>query len=299
MNEKIRNKAEKWFNRLERWGCLKILSDRLFLKIKYRLKFNKKLNLKNPKTFSEKLQWIKLNDRKAIYSKMVDKFESKTIVSEKIGAEYVVPCLGGPWYSFDEIDFDRLPDKFVLKTNHDSGGVVICKDKKTFDFKKAEETLKKHLKNNYYWSGREWPYKSVKPCIFAEEYLDDNSGDAIYDFKFFCFNGVPKIMYLSRDKSQTPRTDFFDMEYNRLNMRMRDPNSEVAPEKPERFDEMRKIATLLSANIPHIRVDFYMVGEKLYVGEMTFFHCGGFVSIKPDSWDSIMGEWIKLPTNHI
>ena len=226
---------------------------------------------------------------------MVDKFASKQFFSERIGEKYVVPSLGGPWYSFDEIDFDTLPKKFVLKTNHDSGGVMLCRDKKSFDKEKARAFFEKHLKINYYWSAREWPYKNIKPCIFAEQFLEDGSGDAIYDYKFFCFNGVPKIMYLSRDRSENPRTDFFDMEYTHLDMRMKDPNSDVLPKKPNRFEEMKLLAAELSKGIPHVRVDFYMIGDHLYVGETTFFHCGGFVSVKPESWNWEMGNWITLP----
>ena len=171
---------------------------------------------------------------------MVDKFASKAFVAKRIGAEYVVPTLGGPWTSFDEIDFDALPNRFVLKTNHDSGGVVVCRNKDSLDKGRAKTFFEAHLKENYYWSSREWPYKNVKPCIFAEKFLEDGSGDAIYDYKFFCFSGVPKIMYLSRDRSEDPRTDFFDMDYNHLDMRMKDPHANVLPEKPERFEEMKR-----------------------------------------------------------
>lgn len=295
MKAKTRFFLLKWFERLVRRNLLNFIPDNLYLKLQYRLTFDKKLDLKNPKTFNEKLQWLKLYNRKSIYTTMVDKFASKKFFSERLGEEYVVPSLGGPWYSFDEIDFDTLPEKFVLKTNHDSGGVMLCRDKETFDKEKARAFFEKHLKINYYWSAREWPYKNIKPCIFAEQFLEDGSGDAIYDYKFFCFNGVPKIMYLSRDRSETPRTDFFDMEYNHLDMRMKDPNSDVLPEKPSRFEEMKFLAAKLSSGIPHVRVDFYMIGSHLYVGEMTFFHCGGFVSVKPESWNLEMGNWISLP----
>lgn len=295
MKEKTRRFLLKWFDRLDRRNILRVLSDKAFLKMKYKLIFNKSLDLKNPTSYNEKLQWLKLYNRDDRYTVMVDKYASKKYVEEKVGVDYVVRCVGGPWSTFDEINFNELPERFVLKTNHDSGGVVLCKDKKSFDKEKAKIFLQKQLSKNYFWSGREWPYKNIKPCIFAEEFLDDSSGDAIYDYKFFCFNGTPQIMYLSRDKSSTPRTDFFDMDYNHLDMQMRDPNSEVLPDKPERFEEMKSLATILSKGIPHVRVDFYSVGNKLYVGELTFFHCGGFVSVKPDHWNTTMGELIKLP----
>lgn len=276
-------------------GLYKCVDDEHFLKWVYYRKMNKRLDLENPKTFNEKLNWLKLYDRNPIYTTMVDKYASKKFMIEKIGKEYVVPLLGGPWYSFDEINFDALPDRFVLKTNHDSGGVLLCRNKASFDKKKARSFFKKHLSRNYYWSCREWPYKNIRPCIFAEEYLEDGSGDAIYDYKFFCFNGEPKIMYLSRDKAEDPRTDFFDMEYQHLNLQMRDPNADVLPEKPIRFEEMKTLAKRLSQGIPHVRVDFFMVGDRLFIGETTFFHCAGFVSVKPDIWNTILGDWITLP----
>ena len=278
-------------------GFYKVMNDKRFLKLVYYRKTKRELDLENPKTFNEKLNWLKLYDRNPTYTTMVDKYASKRIMREMIGEEYVVPAIGGPWYSFDEIDFDALPERFVLKTNHDSGGVVLCNDKASFDKKKARVFLRKHLKRNYYWQSREWPYKNIRPCIFAEEYLDDGSGDAICDYKFFCFNGEPKIMYLSRDKAEEPRTDFFDMEYHHLDMQMRDPNADIPPEKPERFEEMKQLARIISQNIPHVRVDFFMVGGKLYIGETTFFHCAGFVSVKPESWNITMGDWITLPEN--
>jgi len=295
MREKQRKVLLKWFNRLDRFNILRLLPDKAYLKLCFKLKMNQKLDLKNPTTFSEKLQWLKLYNRNPVYTLIVDKYAFKSVVAERVGQEYLIPCIGGPWNSFDDIDFDVLPKQFVLKTNHDSGGVVLCRDKVSFDKERARTFLEKHLAKNYYWSGREWPYKKVNPCIFAEQFLDDGSGDAIYDYKFFCFDGVPKIMYLSRDKSDTPQTDFFDMEYNHLDMRMRDPNSKIIPQKPARFEEMKRIAANLSKGIPHVRVDFYMVGNRLYIGEMTFFHCGGFVDVKPEKWNRVMGDWITLP----
>ncbi len=288
-------RPERIYAALSERGLLNWVDDKTHLDMIYKCNIGKKINWENPKTFNEKLQWIKLYDRNPIYTTMVDKCASKQYMTEKIGKEYVIPLVGGPWYSFDEIDFNVLPDKFVLKTNHDSGGVMLCKDKATFDKRKARSFFKKHLTRNYYFRSREWPYKNIKPCIFAEEYLDDGSGDAIYDYKFFCFNGEPKIMYLSRDKGKEPRTDFFDMEYNHLNMRMRDKNADVPPEKPEKFNEMKHLAKIISKDIPHVRVDFFCVGGKLYIGETTFFHCGGFVSVKPEEWNTIMGDWIVLP----
>ena len=275
-------------------GLLNWMPDSMYLRCMYWARIKKKLNLKNPKTFNEKLQWLKLHDRKPIYTTMVDKYEVKRYIADLIGAEYVIPTLG-VWDSFDEIDFDALPEQFVLKTTHDSGGVVICRDKSEFDKQKAKEKLGKSLKKNYFWEGREWPYKNVMPRIIAEQYLEDTADDALTDYKFFCFNSVPKVMYISKDHGNEPRTDFFNMEFEHLPILARDPNAENPPSKPVGFEEMRKVATVLSQNVPHLRVDFFEVGSKVYVGELTFYHMSGLTEVSPPEWNQQMGEWIPLP----
>ena len=268
--------------------------DRVMISLDYYRFFKKFPNLKNPRTFNEKLQWLKLYDRKPEYTQMVDKYETKKYVAERIGEEYVVPCYG-VWDSFDEIPFDKLPDQFVLKCTHDCGGLVICRDKKNLDMAAARKKINESLKCNYYLYSREWPYKNVKPRVLAEQYLEDTVGDALTDYKFFCFNGEAKIMYISKDKGMEPRTDFFDMQFEHLPITARDPNAEQTPKKPVRFDEMREIANILSKNIPHLRVDFYLVKDKIYVGEMTFYHMSGHIPIKPHKWNEKMGDWLQLP----
>lgn len=275
-------------------GYLNWIPDKLYLQIAYRLTLKKRLNLKNPTTFNEKTQWLKLYDRKPEYTRMVDKFEAKNFIAERIGTEYVISTLG-VWDNFDQIDFDSLPDQFVLKCTHDSGGLVVCRDKAKLDIEKARQIIESSLKCNYYWSKREWPYKDVKPRILAETYLEDAEDDALTDYKYFCFNGEAKVMYICKDHGKEPRTDFFDMEFNHLPIEARDPNAAVMPEKPEQFEKMRELAETLSAGIPHLRVDFYLIKDKIYVGELTFFHMSGLTKIKPEEWNVKMGQWINKP----
>lgn len=273
------------------------MSDERLLKIAYYLKIGKKLNLESPKTFNEKLQWLKLYDRKPIYTTMVDKHAVKSYVAERIGEEYVVPTLGA-WDSFDDIDFDSLPDRFVLKCTHDSGGLVICRDKSKLDKDVAKRKIDACMKRNYYWGTREWPYKNVKPRIIAEKYMEDTVTGELRDYKFFCFNGDPKILFIATDRhrvSSETKFDFFDAQFNHLDMRNGHPNADVPPKKPGCFEQMRQLAQALSAGIPQLRVDFYEVDGHVYFGELTFFHWSGMVPFDPPHWDNTLGEFIQLP----
>lgn len=272
---------------------LQWIPDSLWIRLQFRRRMGVWPNLKNPKTFNEKLQWLKLHDRNPLYTKLVDKYEVKKIVAEQIGEEYTIPTLG-VWNKFDDIDFGKLPNQFVLKCTHDSGGLVVVKDKSKFDINAARTTINNCLKMNYYWSMREWPYKNVKPRIIAEKYMENKKEECLTDYKFFCFNGTPQIMYISKDKAKEPTTDFFDMVYNHLNIRMRDPNSNVIPPKPKNFEKMKSIAKTLAKDKTHIRIDFYCVDDKIYLGELTFFHMSGFSHIYPKEWELILGDWIML-----
>lgn len=272
------------------------LPDSIYLKIMYRFSIGKKLNLKNPQTYNEKLQWLKLNDRRPEYVEMVDKYQAKFYIGKKIGDEYVIPILG-VWDKFDDIEFNKLPNEFVLKCTHDSGGLAICRDKCKFDYNAARKKINRCMNRNYFFLGREWPYKKIKPRIIAEVYMKDNQESVLTDYKFFCFNGVPKIMYSSKDKSSDPRTDFFDMDYKHLNMKMRDPNADILPPKPQNFELMKEISSSLSYGYPHLRVDFYEVNGRLYVGELTLYHCSGFAQITPPQKALEMGSWINIGKN--
>ena len=273
--------------------ALKFVPDEVYLKIIYRIKVGKKLDLTNPKTYTEKLQWLKLHDRKPVYTTMVDKYAAKQYIASIVGEEYVIPTLG-VWEDFDSIDFNTLPDKFVLKCTHDSGGLVMCTNKALLDIDNARSKIEKSLKTNFYWVGREWPYKNVKPQIIAEKYMTSEDEECLTDYKFFCFNGEPRIIYVSKDKSANPTTDFFDDNGHILPIRMRDPNSDNPPKLPKQFDDMKRIARKLSKGMRHLRVDFYIVDEKIYVGELTFYHNGGFSEVKPEEWNYKMGSMISI-----
>lgn len=278
-----------------------IIPDRLFLKMKYWTRMHKVLNLSNPTTFNEKTQWLKLYDRKPIYTTMVDKYEAKQYIANKVGSEYVVPAIG-VWDSFAEINFDDLPNKFVLKCTHDSGGLVIVKNKSDLDVESARAKIEKCLKQNYFWHGREWPYKNVKPRIIAEPYLEDSDTQELRDYKFFAFDGIPQALFIASDrqtKGQETKFDFFDMDYNLLPFTNGHPHANITPEKPKTFEKMKELASILSKGFPSLRVDFYEVNGKTYVGELTFSHWSGLTPFEPEEWDRIFGEWIKLPPKNM
>lgn len=276
-------------------------SDAKYLKKLFKLRMGKDLNLDNPKTFNEKLQWLKLYNRKPEYTRMVDKYEAKRCVADIIGEEYIIPTLG-VWERFEDINFDALPNQFVLKTTHGGGntGVVICKDKNTFDILKAKKKLEASLKQDIYMSLREWPYKNVKRRIIAEEYVVDSNGE-LNDFKFFCFNGEPKVMLVATERNSKTGVcfDYFDMEFNHLPFEQGGPNSKQLLTRPEAMADMIQIAKRLSRNIPQVRVDLYNVDGRIFFGEMTFFDSSGMAEFNPQEWDRIFGDWIELPAKTI
>ena len=277
----------------------RFLPDKLYITLQY-LRYAKCFpNWKNPKTFNEKLQWLKLYDRQDAYTTMVDKYLVKDYVAKLVGREYIIPTLG-VWDTASEIDFDKLPDKFVLKWNHDSGSVIICNDKSTFDRQDAVNKLNKWQDHNGFWYGREWPYKNVKPRINAEKYMEDDSDNHLLkDYKIFCFDGVPKtIMTVTggHDDEEKILRRMYDTEWNLLPIGLHGHEAvEEAELKPEKLQEMLKLAQILSAGIPHIRTDFYLVNNQIYFGELTFYHMSGFGKMAPPEWEETFGSWIKLP----
>ena len=277
-------------------SLIKMLPDKPYLKIKYYLCCKERLSFNNPKTYNAKLQWLKIYDRNPDYVPLVDKYEVKRIVGEKIGDEHIIKTYG-VWDSFDEINFDGLPDQFVLKCTHDSGSVSICKDKSSFDLDRARERIERALKFDVFKDGREWPYKNVKPRIIAEAYMEDTTVGELRDYKFFTFGGVPKYVHIVSNR-QNPNEetygDFFDMDYQHVELTIGHNNAPIPPEKPVNFDKMVEYAKLLSEGTKQLRVDFYEVDGQLYFGELTFFHDSGFGDIRPESWNKKLGELIDL-----
>ncbi|MFW6015996.1 MAG: ATP-grasp fold amidoligase family protein [bacterium] len=276
-----------------------LVSDKIYLKIIYRLKTRKKLNLNNPETFNEKLQWLKLYDRNPEYTKLVDKYEVRKYIANTIGEKYLIPLIG-VWDKFEDIDFSTLPNQFVLKCTHDSGGIVICKDKSTFDIDAARQKINKSLKRNYYYHGREWPYKNVKPRIICEKYMVDESGIELKDYKFFCFSGKPKIIQVDFNRYRGHKRNLYDKDWNYIPMSIKYPtNSDVKIKKPNKLKDMLMFATLLSKNCPHVRVDFYSMNDSIFFGELTLYPGSGCEEFTPESYDYILGSWLELPSKKL
>lgn len=277
-------------------GFYNCLSDEKYLKKAFNSILGYPLNLSNPQTYNEKLQWLKLHNRKPIYTTMVDKASAKEYVANKIGEEYIIPTLG-IYNNFDEIDFTKLPNQFVLKCTHDSGGLVICRDKSKLDIKSAKKKITKCLKKDYYLQWREWPYKDVPHKIIAEQYMEDEKTHDLRDYKFFCFNGKVKALFIATERqnpNEETKFDFFDENFHHLPIKNGHDNAKVPPEKPINFELMKTLAEKLSDNTPHLRVDFYEINGKVYFGEMTFYHWSGLVPFEPAEWDKTFGEWIEL-----
>lgn len=271
------------------------LPDREYLCLQYWARLDQKLDLENPQTFNEKIQWLKLYAKKEQYTAMVDKYEVKKIVADKIGQEYLIPTLG-VWERFEDIDFDALPDQFVLKCTHDSGGLVIVREKAKMNIASAKKIIESSLKMNYYYHCREWPYKNVKPRIIAEPYMQDGEKLYLPVYKFLVFDGEPRIIQvIQNDKTKDESIDYFDPDWNVLPLRQNFPNSKVLPEKPERLEEMLDLARKLGADMPVIRVDLYEINKKIYFSEFTFYSDGGFAPFYPEEWDQKLGEMIYLP----
>ncbi|WP_167699229.1 ATP-grasp fold amidoligase family protein [Faecalicoccus pleomorphus] len=269
------------------------LSDKQYIQLKFYDAFGRFMDFNEPRTFNEKLQWLKVYDHNSQYTTMVDKYAVKKYIAKKIGSEYIIPTLGA-WDRFDDIDFEALPNQFVLKCTHDSGGLVICKDKAKLDIKQARKKIETSLSNNFYYMGREWPYKNVPHKIIVEQYMADN----LRDYKLFCFNDVPRMTLVCSERFTKDglKEDFYDEAWNHLNVQRAMHGNAVFPiERPKQYELMKKLAAKLSEKMPFARIDFYEINEKIYFGEITFYPASGFEGFIPEAWDLKLGDWIKLP----
>lgn len=290
---------KRWILGLARRRFFYWMPDEMFLKMIFRLRLGYKLNLKNPQTFNEKLQWLKLYDRRPEYTTMVDKYEVKKYVAAKIGKEYIIPTLG-VWDRAEDIDFDSLPNQFVLKTTHGGGGggIVICKDKAQLNRFAVIKKLKKSLLQDIYKTSREWPYKNVSKCVFAEKYMEDTATHELRDYKIHCFHGVPKVILVCQDRyADTGLTeDFYSEKWEHLNVkRPKHPNAQVKIMAPKELGVLLELSRKLSKDIPFLRTDFYIINHRVYFGELTFYPAGGFEKFIPESFDNQVGCWLKLP----
>ena len=281
---------------LGRRGFYKTMPDDIYLKRVFKSYMGRTLDLENPKTYNEKLQWLKINERRPEFTMMVDKYKVRDYIKQVLGEEYLIPLLG-VWDVPDAIDFNSLPDQFVLKCNHNSGrGMYICTNKKELDIRSVKKNLEKGLKEEYYYQGREWPYKDVPKKIIAEKYMIDPVTKDLRDYKFYCFNGKVKFVMINSDRNsdQPTKADYFDRSFNWLDFQWGYEHSRIKPEKPHDFEKMIEIAEKLSQNMKHVRIDLYYCANKIYFGEITFFDGSGFDKIEPIEWDYKIGSWIEL-----
>ncbi len=302
IKKEIKKTYRKYFSIDEQYTC--ILPDKIYLQKKYRKKFNKELDFKNPKTYTEKLNWLKIYDKRAVYSIMVDKYRSRDYIVEKFGEEYLVPLLG-VWDSPDEIDFDSLPNGFVLKCNHESG-MIVCKDKSELDIDATKDWFRSRLKRNYYKKHREYAYKSVPRKIICEKFMENTDGSPLLDYKIFCFNGDPRYVMVNSSRFDDIKTDMYTPSWEWIPMQDGPHILTVGDvfEMPSQLDKILEMSKEISKDIPFIRVDFNVWNDKLYMGEMTLYHCGGFEKFytpegyEEQNWDEVLGAELNLPKKH-
>lgn len=295
-----KKKTLAWMIRYRISRCIaSLLPDKMYLSIKFRTRLGYWMDWNHPKTYCEKLQWMKVFDRHEEYTQLVDKAAVKNYVASKIGAEYIIPTIG-IYDKAEDIDFDALPNQFVLKCTHDSGGLVICKDKSKLDFVETRRKLRKGLKRTYVIQNREYPYAKVPRRIIAEKYMEDESGFELKDYKIFCFEGVPKFIEVDYGRFSEHKRNIYDTEWNFLPFQnnIKYPYDEKhVISRPENLELMLELAQKLSSGMRHVRVDLYNVKGKIYFGELTFFHGTGMAGFKPREWDRTFGDLIHLPTD--
>ena len=287
-------RSREW--RIKISNFLSFVPDKPYLKMVYYMKTGRHLNLDNPIGFNEKQNWLKLYDKHPEYTKLIDKYEVRDVIKEQLGDGYMFPLLG-VWNTYDEIDFTTLPEQFVLKCTHDSQSVRIVEDKSLINHKEFRKFYNGRLKTNSFNMGREYPYKNVKPRIIAEKLMKVDGG--INDYKFFCFDGKPVIMFIATERvSGDTKFDFYDMDFNHLDIVNIHPQSEKGGiKKPECFEEMKQIAAKCSKGMKFVRIDLYEIFGKVYFGEYTFFHGGAFWPLMPEHWEKDLGDLIKIDNN--
>jgi hypothetical protein len=271
-----------------------LISDKLHAVIRFKRNFGRPVNLKDPKTFNEKLQWLKLYYRKPVYTVYADKYSVRNIISEKIG-EHVLNDLYATYDNVDEIDFDALPNSFVLKTTHASGTNIICRDKSGLNIKEVKQTLKYWLKSSYYLRNREWPYKNIKKRIVCEKFLEPKNNEPLYDYKLFCFDGKVKYILVDIHISNKLRRAFYNTKWEKQPFSIKYDIIEEEIPRPERLDEMIKYAEILSENEPFLRIDFYYFDKKIVFGEITMYPGNGYNGFIPEKYDYHFGQLLKLP----
>ncbi len=272
------------------------MTDEEFIKFKYKNKRGKSIDLENPVSFNEKLNWLKLYNRRPEYSIMVNKYLVRQYIADKIGEEHLIPLIGGPWDSVEAIDFAGLPQQFVLKCTHDSGSIVICADKNQFDPKRDCDVLKKGMKKNFYWVGREWPYKNAKPQIIAEKFMVDESGTDLKDYKIFCFNGSPRLIQVDYNRFKGHMRNLYSTQWDFLDVKLTFPsNPDAKIPRPENLETLLAYAEKLSQDIPFVRTDFYVINDQIFFGELTFFPGSGWEFFEPESFEMYMGHLLVLP----
>ena len=278
---------------------LNMMDDKTYLSLRYRYATGKKIHWNNPKEFNEKLLWLMVHDHNPKYKVLVDKFEVKKYIAQLIGEEYVIPLLA-VGERFEDIDFDSLPNQFVVKCNHDSGGIVICKDKSQFDYEAAKNLINSHLDKEFYRITREWPYRDIKRKVIVEKYMEDQnneSGGELRDYKFYCFNGEPKFLYLSQGLTnhETAKINYVSLEWEKEEFYREDYKQfDVLPGKPTNFEKMIDLAKVLSQGFPFVRVDIYEINQKIYFGEMTLYPGAGITEFFPDKWNAVLGDYIDI-----
>lgn len=275
----------------------RLLPDKPYLSLKFYKEFGRFPNWKNPQTFNEKLQWLKLYYRKPEFTLMVDKYEVKEYVKKEIGDEYVIPTLG-VWDKPEDIEWDVLPNQFVLKTTHGGGneGIVICRDKSSFNKDNSIRKLNKNLCTDLYTIWREWPYKNVQKRIIAEKYMQDESGYELKDYKFFCFGGIPHFIQLDFDRFTEHKKNLYSLDWELLPFEFNYPrHPECLFQRPKGLNKMIEVAKKLSKGIPFVRVDLYNINGDIFVGELTFFPAGGMGKFQPKEWDKKFGDMLILP----